>query len=48
MMITQQDITRLLGREPRRGEGTWIKWLEEWMERRERMEPEAEQARRLA
>jgi hypothetical protein len=45
--ITQGDITRLLGREPQRGEGTFVKWLAEWLEYREAEESEAEQARRL-
>lgn len=46
-MITQQDITRLLGREPRRNEGTFTQWLMEWLRTREQMEPESEMERRL-
>lgn len=47
-MITQQDISRLLGREPRRGEGSFVVWLQQWLERRERTESESEMARRMA
>lgn len=45
--ITQADITKLLGREPRRGQDTFVAWLQQWLERREREEPEAERERRL-
>ncbi len=44
--ITQEDISILLGREPRRGEGSFVAWLQDWLLRREQQEPDGEWERR--